>query len=170
MSWYEELEIPASASLDEINHAFRIKSLKVHPDRLGGSHDAFIRLTEAYNKAYEACQTKDSKSESVFQEQMKQLSEVLKSYGITTPTDQLVAQTYFSRSGVGGLKHTRSIMDPQLATILEENLIHRCKQGFTNKEERDKWILDSTKYINENHTRAKVFLDIISKLEKNMKN
>lgn len=168
MSWYEELEIPASASLDEINHAFRIKSLKVHPDRSGGSHEAFLRLTEAYNKAYESCQTKDVKSESVFQEQIKQLAEILKSYGLTTSMDDLVAQTYFSRQK--GLTRTLPIMDPQLASILEKNLITRCKQGFTIKEDYDKWIIDSTKYITENLSRAKVFLDVISKLEKNEQN
>ena len=47
-SWYEVLELPSSASLDEIKRAHKLKSLGTHPDKLGGvdsgAHEASVRV------------------------------------------------------------------------------------------------------------------------------
>ena len=47
-SWYEVLEVAASASTEEIKRAHKLKSLGTHPDKVGaansGSHEASIRV------------------------------------------------------------------------------------------------------------------------------
>jgi DnaJ-class molecular chaperone len=103
MSYFEQLGVSPSATLKEINHAFRLKSREVHPDRQDGSHEAFLRLTEAYKNAYEACSQKDDQSKSVFEEQLEKVSEFLKYHGFTSKNEinTLIANTYFSRPLIG---------------------------------------------------------------------
>ena len=47
-SWYEVLEVAASASAEEIKRAHKLKSLGTHPDKVGaansGSHEASVRV------------------------------------------------------------------------------------------------------------------------------
>ena len=47
-SWYEVLQVAASASAEEIKRAHKVKSLGTHPDKVGaaksGSHEASIRV------------------------------------------------------------------------------------------------------------------------------
>jgi curved DNA-binding protein CbpA len=45
--YYAILGVPVGASTDEIRDAFRAMTMKLHPDRPGGSHDAYISLDEA---------------------------------------------------------------------------------------------------------------------------
>ena len=46
---YELLGVPANASLDEINKAFRTLAKKWHPDRKGGNNAMMQRITEAHD-------------------------------------------------------------------------------------------------------------------------
>ena len=48
-SWYEVLEVAASASAEEIKRAHKLKSLGTHPDKVGaannaGAHEASVRV------------------------------------------------------------------------------------------------------------------------------
>lgn len=45
---YEVLDVSARSGPLEIKHAFRQASLRHHPDRAGGSHEAMIRVNQAY--------------------------------------------------------------------------------------------------------------------------
>jgi len=46
--YYEILQVPATATAEAIKKQYRKLSLHVHPDKPGGSADAFRRLTDAY--------------------------------------------------------------------------------------------------------------------------
>lgn len=48
--WYDVLEVQPDAHPDVIRNAFREKAKTTHPD-LGGSHEEFIKLKNAYDKA-----------------------------------------------------------------------------------------------------------------------
>ena len=45
---YAVLRVSPSAQLDEIKKAFRVLALKSHPDKRGGSEEAFKRVNAAY--------------------------------------------------------------------------------------------------------------------------
>ncbi len=49
-AWWEVLGVPINASEEQITAAFREKALAAHPD-LGGSHEAMVRVNEAYEQA-----------------------------------------------------------------------------------------------------------------------
>ncbi|MBN1501761.1 MAG: J domain-containing protein [Spirochaetes bacterium] len=52
MTYYEILNLPENADVDEIKHAFRKSALKWHPDRNGNSEESqamFIIISNAYN-------------------------------------------------------------------------------------------------------------------------
>jgi DnaJ-class molecular chaperone len=46
--YYETLQIPSTATADQIKKQYRKLSLQTHPDRKGGNAELFKRLTEAY--------------------------------------------------------------------------------------------------------------------------
>ena len=48
IDYYNVLGINKNASQDEIKKTYRKLSLKHHPDRKGGSADAFKKINEAY--------------------------------------------------------------------------------------------------------------------------
>lgn len=48
LTYYEALQIEATATATEIKHAYRKRSLKVHPDRPGGNVEEFKAVGEAY--------------------------------------------------------------------------------------------------------------------------
>jgi len=48
LPYYELLGVPQTASQSEIVRAFRRLSLKLHPDKPGGSHERFQELSKAY--------------------------------------------------------------------------------------------------------------------------
>ena len=48
--WAAVLGLPTSATLDQVESAFRRLAIEAHPDR-GGSHDAMTRLTAAHDAA-----------------------------------------------------------------------------------------------------------------------
>ena len=48
--WWRVLNVAPSATLDQVDEAFRARALDVHPDR-GGSHDEMVRLTAARDAA-----------------------------------------------------------------------------------------------------------------------
>ncbi len=47
----EQLGLSARCSLDDVRRAFRRQALHTHPDRRGGSHQAFVALQRAYDQA-----------------------------------------------------------------------------------------------------------------------
>jgi curved DNA-binding protein len=49
MNYYEILDIPVSATLDDIKRAYRKKAMKYHPDR-GGNVQQFQEILTAYNE------------------------------------------------------------------------------------------------------------------------
>lgn len=51
MSWWDVLGVEPCASPDEIKRAFRRQAVQCHPDKRGGSHEAFHRLKRAYEDA-----------------------------------------------------------------------------------------------------------------------
>lgn len=46
--YYETLQVPSTASAEQIKKQYRKLSLQTHPDRKGGNAELFKRLTEAY--------------------------------------------------------------------------------------------------------------------------
>lgn len=48
MNPYEILDIETDSTLEQIKKAYREKSKEVHPDKPGGSQEAFIQVNEAY--------------------------------------------------------------------------------------------------------------------------
>jgi len=54
IDWWIVLDVPPSATLDQVDDAFRRKSRELHPDAVGGSHDAQARLSEARAAAHRA--------------------------------------------------------------------------------------------------------------------
>lgn len=50
IAWWEILGLERTASLDQINDAYRQAAKKAHPDA-GGSHEEFVNLQAAYNAA-----------------------------------------------------------------------------------------------------------------------
>jgi len=48
--WWHVLDIPPTASSDEINLAYKTMAMNAHPDR-GGSHEAMARLNKARDAA-----------------------------------------------------------------------------------------------------------------------
>ena len=51
--WWAVLDIPATATADEVDEAFRRLAFSAHPDR-GGTHEQMARLTEARTAAHRA--------------------------------------------------------------------------------------------------------------------
>lgn len=49
-SWWELLDVPATASAREIKEAYRRKANKEHPDK-GGTHERWTRFQEAFEQA-----------------------------------------------------------------------------------------------------------------------
>jgi DnaJ-class molecular chaperone len=49
MDYYSILDIPKTASHDEIKKAYRKLAMKHHPDRNGGDDTQFKKIQEAYN-------------------------------------------------------------------------------------------------------------------------
>ena len=45
---YRVLGVTSKSSIEEINKAFKAKALETHPDRKGGSKEAFQNLNQAY--------------------------------------------------------------------------------------------------------------------------
>jgi curved DNA-binding protein CbpA len=52
--WFEILHIAPTATLDQVEDAFRTLAKTSHPDTPGGSHDAMSRLTAARAAARKA--------------------------------------------------------------------------------------------------------------------
>lgn len=48
-NYYTVLGVKENASQDELRKAYRKQSLKTHPDKAGGSKEAFILVKEAYD-------------------------------------------------------------------------------------------------------------------------
>lgn len=48
MDYYSILDVPKTASLDEIKKAYKLLALKTHPDRNGGDDIQFKKIQEAY--------------------------------------------------------------------------------------------------------------------------
>lgn len=51
--WHEVLGVPADASRDQVDAAYRRLAKQLHPDA-GGTHEGFVRLQEAYQQAASA--------------------------------------------------------------------------------------------------------------------
>lgn len=45
--WAAELDVDPSCGVDGLRRAFRRRALETHPDRPGGSHEAFLRCQRA---------------------------------------------------------------------------------------------------------------------------
>jgi DnaJ-domain-containing protein 1 len=63
LDWYEVLEVPPTATLDEIRAAYRGKVMQYHPDRVEALGPEFKRLAETrtreINRAFEiACKAR----------------------------------------------------------------------------------------------------------------
>lgn len=48
-AWWAVLGVPPTASAADVEAAYKLKRSSAHPDKPGGSHDAFVRVTEAWN-------------------------------------------------------------------------------------------------------------------------
>lgn len=51
--WWAVLEVPPTATIEQVDEAFRRLAFTAHPDR-GGNHDAMARLSEARQAAHRA--------------------------------------------------------------------------------------------------------------------
>ncbi len=60
MNYYEVLEVPKTASADDIKKAYRQKALKYHPDKNPGDKSAEAKFKEA-NEAYEVLSDNDKR-------------------------------------------------------------------------------------------------------------
>lgn len=59
-----ELRLPREFSDKELKSAHRRRSLETHPDKAGGSHEQFMRVSEAYQALSSSSSRKDSGSSS----------------------------------------------------------------------------------------------------------
>eukprot|EP00796_Vickermania_ingenoplastis_P005926 gene5926-4238_t len=58
MSLYKVLDVPRTATAQEIRTAYRKKALEVHPDKCHGAEDLFLQLREAYDTLGDAAKRK----------------------------------------------------------------------------------------------------------------
>jgi len=49
-AWWAVLGVSPTANPDEVKDAYKAKRRATHPDREGGSHEAFVQVTEAWNQ------------------------------------------------------------------------------------------------------------------------
>lgn len=87
---YKILGVATTASIGEINHAFKRRALETHPDRTGGTKEAFQQVNAAYQKVLKMHSAKngvktnaDRYSERSSQERAKELKkEKRKAYAL----------------------------------------------------------------------------------------
>ena len=98
--YYKILNVPPTASNDEIKHAYRKLSLKYHPDKnpgKKGASDMFIKITEAYTnlskKNEDDNKFKNSNTSNVSSDpHVENIKEVI---------SKLFGETVFKQTGVG---------------------------------------------------------------------
>jgi hypothetical protein len=49
-AWAVELDVELPCNAQAVRRAFRRRALETHPDRPGGSHDAFLRAAQALDE------------------------------------------------------------------------------------------------------------------------
>jgi len=56
--WWDVLDVPATATADQIEAAYRREAKNAHPDAPGGSHDAMTALNTARDRALDAVRSR----------------------------------------------------------------------------------------------------------------
>ena len=135
VGYYKILDVPPTASIDEIKHAYRKLSLKYHPDKnpgKKGASDMFIKITEAYTnlskKNEDETNFKNSKTSNVSTDpHVENIKEVI---------TKLFGETMFKQAGTGLGQYSQNLdktMSPSYTGNFPNHINHNKSDAILEK-------------------------------------